>query len=123
MLDTWVTKTRSSLMRGTLHGSICDLMLLTTSSTVLAVKYRTQGPLGLLQSLEEPPYPWHTVTTDYRTGLPKTAAVVDAIVVFVDKLTKYVCLVACSKESSAFDWVSMFLDNVHEHFGCRVNHV
>lgn len=66
---------------------------------------------------EVPPRPWHTVTIDYVTGFPKTEASNDAIAVYVDKLTKYVHLVACSKESSAIDWVNMFVDHVHVHHG------
>ena len=59
-----------------------------------------------------PPYPWHTVTTDYVTGLFKTANKYDAIAVFVDELTKYVLLVPCSKESSGANWAHMFTDSV-----------
>ena len=45
-------------------------------------------PAGLLQPLDVPPYAWHTVTTDYITGLPLTPKGNNAIAVFVDKLTK-----------------------------------
>ena len=50
-------------------------------------------PSGLLQHLDVPPYAWHTVTTDYVTGLPLTPKgnLNNAIVVFMDKLTRYVC--------------------------------
>jgi len=51
------------------------------------------------------------------TGLPKTARGNTAIVVFVDSLTKHGYLVACSKESSAVDWVNMYLDHVYVHHG------
>ena len=53
------------------------------------------------------------------TGLPKTVAGNDAIVVCADGLTKYtyVYLVACSKESSAIDWVNMFVDPVYAYHG------
>ena len=32
----------------------------------------TSKPTGLLQPLDAPPYAWHTVRTDYITGLPLT---------------------------------------------------
>lgn len=46
-------------------------------------------PHGLMQPDEVPPYPWHTVTTDYINSFPKTAAKHNAIAVFVDALTRY----------------------------------
>ena len=52
-------------------------------------KPSTQLPIGLLQPLPIPDYPWHTVTMDLITFLPHTKAGHDAIVVFVDKLTKW----------------------------------
>ena len=66
-----------------------------------------------------PPKSVTTVTTYYVTGLPRlsTARGNTAIVVFVDKLTKYGYLVACSKESSAVDGVNMYLDHVYVHHG------
>lgn len=74
-----------------------------------------------MQPNEVPPYPWHTVTTDYVTGFPKTADQHDAVAVFVDALTKYVILVPCSKESLGTDWAHMFVDPVHDHFGLPVH--
>ncbi|KAL0052364.1 hypothetical protein WJX82_000917 [Trebouxia sp. C0006] len=49
---------------------------------------RPSKPAGLLQPLDVPPYAWHTVTTDYITGLTCTPKGNNAIAVFVDKLTK-----------------------------------
>ena len=74
-----------------------------------------------MQPHDVPPYPWHTVSTDYVTGFPKTVSKHNAIAVFVDLLTKYVILVPCSKESSGADWAHMFMDNVHVHFGLPVH--
>ena len=73
-----------------------------------------------MQPNDVPPYPWHTVTTDYVTGFPKTAAKHNAVAVFVDAWTKYVILVPCSKESSGADWAH-FMDIVHEHFGLPIH--
>ena len=41
-------------------------------------------PAGLLQPLDVPLYAWHTVTTDYITGLPLAPKGNNAIAVFVD---------------------------------------
>ena len=62
-----------------------------------------------------PPYAWHTVTTDYITGLPLTPKGNNAIVVFVDKLTKYVYAVACNEKSNAVDWANMYVEHVLQH--------
>ena len=48
---------------------------------------------GLLQALPVPQEPWEQVTMDLITQLPRTRRKNDAIVVFVDKLTKMTHLV------------------------------
>ena len=74
-------------------------------------------PAGDLQPLDVPPYAWHTVTTDYVTGLSLTPQGNNAIAVFVDKLTKYVYAVPCSDSSDAVDWVDMYAGYVVQHEG------
>ena len=74
-------------------------------------------PSGLLQPLDVPPYAWHTVTTDYITGLPLTPKGNNAIIVFVDKLTKYVYAVPCNEKSNAVDWANMYVEHVVQHEG------
>ena len=74
-------------------------------------------PAGLLQPLDVPPYAWHTVTTDYITGLPLTPKRNNAIAVFVDKLTKYVYAVPCDDKSNAVDWANKYLEHVVQHEG------
>ena len=74
-------------------------------------------PAGLLQPLEVPPYAWHTVTTDYITGLPLTPKGNNAVAVFVDKLTKYVYAVPCKDTSDAVDWANMYVEHVVQHEG------
>ena len=72
-------------------------------------------PAGLLQPLDVPPYAWHTVTTDYITGLPCTPEGNNAIAVFVDKLTKYVYELPCTDKSDAVDWANMYVEHVVQH--------
>ena len=67
-------------------------------------KGSNQKPYGLMQPNEVPPYPWHTVATDYATGFPMAADNHNAIAVFVDALTTYTVIVPCTKESSGADW-------------------
>ena len=77
-------------------------------------------PTGLLQPLDVPPFAWHTVTTDYITGLPTTPKGNNAIAVFVDKLTKYVYAVPCKDTSTAVDWASMYPEHVVQPEGLSI---
>ena len=52
------------------------------------VKPTNAKPAGLLQPYPPPPHPSHTVTLDLITQLPRTRFGNDAVVVFVDHLTK-----------------------------------
>ena len=74
-------------------------------------------PAGWLVPLDVPPYAWHTVTTDYITGLPLTPKGNNAIAVFVNKLTTYVYAVPCSDKSDAVDWANMSAGHVVQHEG------
>jgi hypothetical protein len=60
-------------------------------------KARCNKPYRLLQPLPVPEKPWHTVTFDFITKLPKTSRGNDSVCVFVDKLTKMVHFVACKE--------------------------
>ena len=57
--------------------------------------------IGLLQPLPIPDRPWQQVSMDLITALPKSRAGHDAIVVFVDKLTKMVHYVATTTNVTA----------------------
>ncbi len=75
-------------------------------------KPSTQLPLGLLQPLPIPDRPWQVVTMDLITALPRTKAGHDAIVVFVDKLTKWATYVATSTSVDAPSLARLFFDHV-----------
>ena len=60
-------------------------------------KNSTQAPAGLLQPLPIPDSRWHTVTLDFITGFPRSRDGFDSILLFVDKLAKFVQLVPCKK--------------------------
>jgi hypothetical protein len=60
-----------------------------------------QDPMGLMMPLPIPEYPWQQMSLDLIGPLPKTHAGHDAIVVFVDKLTKVVHYVATTMDVTA----------------------
>jgi len=72
----------------------------------------TQRPAGLLQPLPIPERPWQTVTLDLITALPPTRAGHDAIVVFVDKLTKWATYVPTRTDIDAPSLARLFFDHV-----------
>ena len=58
-------------------------------------KPQAKRPAGLLQPLPVPDKFWASVSMDLITGLPKTSAGLDCIVVFVDRLSKMTHFVGC----------------------------
>ena len=67
---------------------------------------------GLLQALPVPQEPWEQVTMDLITQLPVTKKKNDAIVVFVDKLTKMTHLVPTKTTVSAPHLAEMFYKEI-----------
>ena len=59
----------------------------------------TGKPTGLLQPLHNPQGPWDSLSTDFVTSLRKTKAGFDAILVLVDRLTKYVLIVPTTQSA------------------------
>ena len=80
-------------------------------------KSSTQRPFGLLSPLDIPDSRWHTVTMDWITDLPTSSGGFNAILVIVDKLTKYVHLVPTTKESSSEDVARLFIAHVYCYHG------
>jgi RNase H-like domain found in reverse transcriptase/Reverse transcriptase (RNA-dependent DNA polymerase)/Integrase zinc binding domain/Chromo (CHRromatin Organisation MOdifier) domain/Retroviral aspartyl protease len=75
-------------------------------------KPSTQLPMGLLQPLPIPERPWQQVTMDLVTQLPRTKAGHDAIVVFVDKLTKMLHCVPTTTTVTAPQLAEIFFREV-----------
>lgn len=71
-----------------------------------------QAPIGLLKSLPIPTRPWQQVSMDLITALPRSRSGKDAIVVFVDKLTKMVHYVATSTTVTAPQLATIFMREV-----------
>ena len=80
-------------------------------------KSSTKRPFGLLHPLEIPDSRWHTVTMDFIMDLPKSSSGYNAILVFVDKLSKFVHLVPTNKECTAEDCSRLFIKNVWQYHG------
>lgn len=80
-------------------------------------KSSNKRPFGLLNPLEIPDTRWHTVTMDFIMGLPCSTYGNNAILVFVDKLTKYVHLVPTNKHCPAEECSRLFLTNIWQFHG------
>ena len=80
-------------------------------------KRSTTKPAGLLQPLHVPQGPWDSASTDFITGRPETKAGFDAIVVFVDRLTKYVHLAPTTTRCTAQTWAELFMQHVFCNHG------
>jgi hypothetical protein len=70
-----------------------------------------QKPIGLLKPLPIPEIRWQQVTRDLITQFAKTKTGNDAIVVFVDKLTKMVHYTATRTDIDAVKLARLFIDN------------
>ncbi len=75
-------------------------------------KSTNRKPAGLLQPLPVPEWNWQSVSMDLITQLPKTTAGHDAIVVFVDRLSKMVHFVPTTTTVGAEKLANIFHDNV-----------
>jgi transposase InsO family protein len=81
------------------------------------VKPRFGKPPGLLQPLPIPEAPWTSVSMDFVTGLPKSKAGYDAILVVVDRLTKMARLIPTHTSVTARQTAQLFLDEVFRQHG------
>ena len=77
-----------------------------------------QAKIGLLQPLPVPDRPWSQVSLDLITQLPRSKLGNDAIVVFVDKLTKMVHYVPTRTDVTAPQLATLFIREV-----CRLHGV
>jgi hypothetical protein len=72
--------------------------------------------LGFLQPLEIPVNPFEDISLNLITGLPKSNNK-NAILVVVDKLTKYTHFIATTAEATAFEIASLLFKRILKHFG------
>ena len=74
-------------------------------------------PGGLLQPLPTPQEVWESVSLDLITQLPTTKSGHDAIVVFVDRLSKMTHFAATYTSASAEDLAQLFVSTVFKQHG------
>ena len=70
------------------------------------IKHSRGAGIGFLQPLEIPANPFEDISLDLVTGLPKSHNK-DAILVVVDKLTKFVHFIATTAEVTALEVASL----------------
>jgi len=80
------------------------------------VKATNKSPLGGLLPLPVPSGKWTDVTVDMITDLPPSAEGYDAILVFVDRLTKMTHFVPCHKTLDSPGFCQLLMANV-----CRLH--
>ncbi|EGD74825.1 hypothetical protein PTSG_12531 [Salpingoeca rosetta] len=80
-------------------------------------KPRQGAAPGPLQPLPVPREPWTDISLDLVTGLPRTRTGQDAIVVFVDRLTKRCHLAATTSKCTGRDVAKLFISHVFRHHG------
>ncbi len=75
-------------------------------------KSSTQKPAGKAVPLQIPGKRWESVSMDLITKLPSTKSGNDAIIVYVDRLSKMVHFRACTTKITAVDLADYFLQDV-----------
>ena len=80
-------------------------------------KSSNQQPAGLLQPLPTPTKRWEEVTMDFIVQLPLTRNGHDAIVVFVDRLTKRSHFVPMHTSATAPEVAKIFFCEIFKHHG------
>src|SRR5260370_22973986 len=87
-----------------------------TCNVCQKIKPDLSGKKGLLRPHRVPQLPWDVVSLDLITGLPQSQEL-DAILVIVDKLTKYTLYIPTVTTLSQEGFASLFLQYVVQRFG------
>ena len=80
------------------------------------IKHNQGAAAGFLQPLEIPAKPFEDISLDLITGLPKVDGR-DAVLVVVDKLTKYAQFIATSTEVTVLQTAELLLKHMVKYFG------
>ena len=114
-----VDKTLASLQRlfywPGMHASVREYV--TTCESCQRNKPSHALKAGKLQPLPPPATPWESISMDFITGLPATAAGYDAILTFVDRFTKQSHFIPTTTTCSAVDAASLFIREIYRHHG------
>ena len=98
-----------------LRGDVEDF--LRTCDACQRNKVDTSVPAGLLQPLPIPSRRWESISMDFITDLPKTHKGYDAILVVVDRLSKYAHFIPTITTLTAEELAEVFLDRVFKLHG------
>ena len=79
-------------------------------------KGSNQAPPGKLKLLNTPPGPWKEISVDFIMDLPESEGF-DSILVVVDRFSKEVEFIPCTKSVSALDTAKLYLRHVWKHHG------
>src|SRR3954464_3607715 len=115
-----IEKTKESIARNFYWRGMDSNIRAYVSSCDLCQRNKTsrQTPAGLLQPLPIPEYNWQQISMDFIVQLPETTRTKkDAIVVFVDRLSKQVHLEATNTTATAPDIAKIFFDTIFRHHG------
>ena len=88
-----------------------------TCATCQFTKSRLVKPGGQLQPLPIPEDRWEAIAMDFITDLPCTKSGKDAILVFVDRLTRMVLFAPCTKDIDALGTAKLLRDYVFCNHG------
>jgi transposase InsO family protein len=85
-------------------------------------KHSTHAQYGEMQPMELPTKPWEDISMDFVTGLPLskdpvTELTYDAILVIVDRFTKYVLMIPFRRDYTAVQLAHVLKDRLIRHFG------
>ena len=88
----------------------------TRCDTCQRFKGSNAAPAGLLHPLETLSLPWEHISANFITDLPLFHGF-DAILMVVDRFSKEVELIPCTKACLALDTAKLFMHNVWKHHG------
>lgn len=79
-------------------------------------KIKRHRPYRLMQEIQAPEYPWQWITIDHITKLPKSEGN-DAILVVVDRMTKYAHFIPTTETTTAKGLAREMFERVFKHHG------
>ena len=116
-----ISKTRQSVTRDFWWPTLSEDVkaFVNTCDVCQRDKPRRLGKSGLLQSLQIPASKWSSVSMDFIMDLPTTKLGLDAILVFVDRLTKMAHFVATTTRVTAEHTAKLYVTMYLSYTGCK----